>query len=475
MDPQTGKATKKPEDSEGMQRTAPPPESSYRSIFHTWFPLGVERLLQSVDTPIYLAVVMHMADPKIEVGALFSYQVPILMLVSAPTMTLATLANVFAVHARNILKIRLFAFLIGMIGTLIIALIGFTSFGDVILRSALGIPEDEYQAAIEAIRIATPYPLLQSFRQLCCGVLIRNGHSWKVLAARVMRNVGTLTLFGIGITYQVLPGASMGAAALNLGLVIPVIYLFIVSVRVRKSLERTPISKSPATTREITRMGLPLVVTPIIIAITPLIMSAALGRLPGVIVSLATWPIVMSVSGISMGVGDGMDQTTIVHAVDAAAKRRIWHIYISLAIGLMAINALMITSGAYRWVFESIEALSPDTATVTDNVMWLLTPWFFTHAISGCYWSLLARMQMSIPYLVSASVKLVIMVALFALALRYDPVTGVYIAALATGLGSLVGMFWYRWCYDRVCRRQLASSPREGQGDPSSRGPATTG
>ena len=443
-------------DSAGQEDRSPAAGSSYRSIIHTWFPLGIERLLQSLDTPIYLAVIMHMANPKIEVGALFSYQLPILMLISAPTMTLSTLSNVFAVHARNILKIRLFAFVIGVIGSLLVALIGFTPVGEFVLITTLDIPQDEYQPAIEAIRIATPFPLLQSFRQLCTGILIRNGHSWKVLAARIMRNVGTLILFGFGLLYEVMPGASMGATALNLGLVIPVVYLFVVSVRVRKTLEVSPIEARPTDSREIIRMGLPLVVTPVILAVIPLIMSAALGRLPGVIVSLATWPIVMSVSSLSMGFGDGMDQTTIVHAVDEKAKRRIWHIYLSLAFLLTIGNALLILSGAYRWIFESIEALSPATATVTDNVMWLLTPWFFTHAVSGCYWSLLARMHISIPYLISASMKLVILVALFTLALEYDPVTGVYVSAVATTLGSLVGLLWYRWCYKRACRRLVA-------------------
>ena len=423
------------------------PLGSYRGILATAIPLSLEQLLQTITTPIYLVVMMHMANPEIEVGSLFSYMLPVLLVISAPITSLNTLVNVYAVHAANIVHLRKYAITLGGLGSLLGALVAFTPLGDLIFRTILGIPAEEYRPTMLAMRIAILLPILWSLRQLAVGVLIRTGHSWAVLVGRAILFVLSILVLWGGLATNLLPGAALGALTLVVSLVAQTGFLMIRAVAARRELERHPIEDTPATFRELARVGIPLTLTPMILSIVPFMMSAALGRLPGIVVSLAVWPIISSLSSVSLGFGNSLDQTSIVHGIDEQARSRLWRIYVVTGVLLMGFNALLLSTGVFRWVFESIEALDPATADITDNVMWLLTPWFLLYTLAGFYWALLSRMHLTRPYLTGALVKLVVIGALFGTTIALDPITGVYVAALASILGSATILLWLGRAY----------------------------
>ena len=118
-----------------------------------------------------------------------------------------------------------------------------------------------------------------------------------------------------------------------------------------------------------------------------------------------------------------------------------------MGILMMAMNMLLLSTGAYRWVFETVDALDPATATITDNVMWLLTPWFFLYTIAGFYSGLLSRMHLTKPGMTGALIKLGLISALFGWTIFMDPITGVYVAALASVLGAATMLWWLRRAY----------------------------
>ena len=210
-----------------------PPIGSYRGIFRTAIPLGMEQLLQHIVTPFYLYIIMHMANSEIESGALFSYMMPVLIVISAPISSLNTLANVYAVHAANIIQLRRYAFSLGFAASLLAALLAFSPLGDVLLKTIMGVPEKEYPSTILALQIAFPLPFLWALRQLAMGVLIRTGHAWTVLVGRIIRVVLSVGIFLAGSTMSLLPGAPMGAASLVLGLVAQTAFLVFFAILTR--------------------------------------------------------------------------------------------------------------------------------------------------------------------------------------------------------------------------------------------------
>ena len=420
---------------------------SYRGIFHTAIPLGMEQLLQHIVTPIYLYIIMHMANPEIESGALFSYMTPVFTVISAPISSLNTLANVYAVHAANIIQLRRYAFILGSAASLLAVLFAFSPLGDLLFKTIMGVPEKEYRSTILAFQIAIPLPFLWSLRQLAMGVLIRTGHAWTVLTGRVIRVVLSVGIFLVASSISQLPGAPLGAACLVLGLLAQTGFLVFFAIAARHQLARKPIQKTSTNFRELARVGIPLTLTPLILSVVPFLLSASLGRLPGIVLSLATWPIVYSLSGLTLCFGNALSQTSIVHGIDQPSRSRLWRIFIVTGFLMMGLNVLLLSTDVYRWVFESIDALDPATTRITDHVMWLLTPWFFIYTVTGYYSGLLAKMHITRPGMTAALIKLGLITALFGWAITVDPITGVYVAALASVLGAVTVMLWIRRAY----------------------------
>ena len=207
----------------GAERTSA--TGSYAGIVRTGIPLGLEQLLQHLATPIYLVFLMHMASSMIEVGALFSYMMPTLVVISAPITSLTTLANVYAVNADNIKHLRTYGFAIGGAASLLAALLAFSPLGDVVFGSLMGVPAEEYQTTILALKIAMPLPILWAMQKLAMGVLIRTGHPWKVLSSRVLRVVLGVVVLWVGIELDLLPGAPLGALAILVSLTSQNLYL----------------------------------------------------------------------------------------------------------------------------------------------------------------------------------------------------------------------------------------------------------
>ena len=99
--------TEETKESIEMERELP---LSYWRIFKTWLPLGMTQFLMAAEDPLYVAVIMRLSFPKLELGALYSYMWPILLLIGSAVFTLRTVGNVFGTNLANIRRVKVLAF-----------------------------------------------------------------------------------------------------------------------------------------------------------------------------------------------------------------------------------------------------------------------------------------------------------------------------------------------------------------------------
>ena len=95
----------------------------------------MEPVLQHILTPTHLVILMHMANPEIEVGAPFSYMMPVLVLISAPISSRNTIADL-------VLPQR-WALRLGGMASIVAALLAFTPLGDLVFEKIMNTPETE--------------------------------------------------------------------------------------------------------------------------------------------------------------------------------------------------------------------------------------------------------------------------------------------------------------------------------------------
>ena len=419
-----------------------PTDGTYRGILKTWWPLGGKQLMIFAADPIYIAIIMRMSQPDLELGALYTYGWPVLMVIAAPTFTLNAVGNVFGKNVENVRKTRRFALFVGLAGTAILSVIAFTPLSGLVMRVIMDVPEPEQAMVATVFQVVAIYPILKAICMISQGHLIRCGRAGDVLASRVVRLIIGLAIVLAGYRFELLQGAVLGATGIIGSLVAQTAYLWWRSGFARRGLARDPIDSTVVTTATLARFAIPMSIVPIVGSATLLLMAAALGRLPGVVASLAVWPVVTNFSQIGVSLGKSFDQVTIVHGVDEASRRRLRRFGLFLGVGTVLATAVLNASGLLSYLLRTLEALDEETTIITARVMWILTPMPLLLTLCAYYRGLLARQLFTVSILLSKVVALVIVAAVLVWSLDGDPVTGIYAVAAASVVSAGATLAW---------------------------------
>ena len=420
---------------------------SYWRIFKTWLPLGMTQFLMAAEDPLYVAVIMRLQFPKLELGALYSYMWPILLLISSAVFTLVTVGNVFATNVHNLRKIKTLSFTLGAVCTLMICVFAFTPLGRLFMLEVMAIPNSELDMALNALKICSIYPVVAAMNQIYQGTLIRSGRALHVFLARTVRFGAGLAVLLVGLKTSWASGAVLGAVAITLSLLLQTIYLWWKSRICTTRLKENPLETEVVKTSALIRFTIPLSITPILGSITGLVMAAAIGRLPGVVVSLAIWPVVTNFNNIGLGMGQSYDQVTVKHYASNADRKRLMKFGVILGILLSIITALFIVSGVFHYALRSLENLDENNSKISINAMWFLTAMPFLYTMVSYYSGLLAKSMKTIPILISQTFSLLLVTLMLLATINLEPFMGVYVVSAASVVASGVSVLWlwYSW------------------------------
>ena len=420
---------------------------TYMRIFKTWLPLGITQFLMSAEDPFYVAVIMRLQYPKLELGALYSYMWPILLLISSAVFTLNTVGNVYATNIRNLRRIQTMSFLLGLFLTLTLIGIAFTPLREFLLFTLMAVPDTEFSMAVTALQICTIYPVVAAMNYIYQGILIRGGHASHILVARCIRfGVGLVVLL-VGLQTGWLGGAALGAMAIMLSLLLQTLYLSWKSRKCTQELNDNPLEEAFVRVSALIKFTIPLAITPILMSISGLVMAAAIGRLPAVVVSLAVWPVVTNFSNIGMWMGNSYNQVAVKHYESHADRDKLFRFGLILGVALSGITMLFIISGLFDYALINLENLDPNTARISINAMWFLAPLPFFYTMNALYSGLLSKTKKTMPILISQLIALVIVVLMLLATINLDPFMGVYVVSASSVVAMAVAMLWvwYAW------------------------------
>lgn len=438
------------------QETAEPleieqdPPLTYRRIFKTWLPLGMTQFLMAAEDPLYVAVIMRLSFPKLELGALYSYMWPILVLISSAVFTMNTVGNVFGTNLENLRKIKFLAFGLGLLCTCILGLFAFTPIGPLFLVEVMAIPNSELPMALNAIRICAIYPLAAAINLVFQGILIRGGYASQILVSRVIRFAIGLAVLLIGLQTKLADGAVLGALAVATSLVGQTLYVWWKSRLCYKQLEEFALEKDVVSAINLIKFTIPLAITPICGSIIGLIMAAALGRLPGVVISLAVWPVITNFNNIGLGMGESFDQVTVKHYSTDHDRVLLRRFGIVLGIALTGLTVLFIVTGFFHFALRTLEDLDITTAQISTNAMWFLTAMPFLYAMGSYYSGLLAKTMNTVPILISQVIALAIVAVMLLATVNLEPFLGVYVVAASSVVAGVISLLWMFRCWRKV-------------------------
>lgn len=429
--------------------------------------------MMAAEGPYIAAIVARLPEPTIGLAA-YGVSIAMAVLIESPVIMLLSASTALVEDAVSYRRLRTFAHGLNALSTGLLLLVLIPTVHRGLMVSALGLPEDVSQLTYGALWCFLPWPAAIGYRRFWQGVLIRSGRTRLVAYGTAIRLV---TMSAAAITLALvtdLPGASVGASALSIGVVVEAI---VARWMVRGSIadllassggitpsspERIPADPhdiaeagrgSPAAAgreagrstggelsfREITRFYYPLALTSLIgIAIQPML-TFFMGRAVSPVESLAVFPVVHALGFIFRAVGLSFQDAVIVllgSGGEGYAEIRRFALGLGLVLsGLLGVIAFTPLSSVW---FEIVSGLTPELAAFAVPAARVLTPVPFLGVLLSLQRGTLMKQRDTRPITVATAAEMASVAAVFIAVGWGLGWPGVTAAFTAFALGRLV-------------------------------------
>ncbi len=346
-----------------------------RRVFRTWWPLAVSWILMGFENPAISAVVSRLADPKINLAAYGGLVFPLTLMIEAPIIMLLAASVALSRDRDSFLRLR--RFMNGLSAGLTLAhiVVAATPLYDVLARSVIHAPEEIIGPARIGLLITIPWTWSIAYRRFNQGVLIRFGHSLKVGIGTGVRFAADATVLTIGYLVYDVSGIVIASCTLVAGVISEAIYVHLaVRKTIREQLMPAPPLGHPLTARTLLGFYVPLSLTQILLLLVNPIGSAAMGRMPLPLESLAVWPVVASAGYIARGFGGAYNEVVVALVETERSTRVLKRFALGLAAASTAVLLLLMIPPVGHAIFAGLLGLADPLPHLAAMGLYLLLP-----------------------------------------------------------------------------------------------------
>lgn len=388
-------------------------------IARFWLPLEATWLMMAAEGPFLAAVIARLAAPKENLAA-FAVASALAWIIESPIIMMLSASNALVRDGVAYRKLRLFSFALNAgVTAVMFALITPPVFDLVALR-VLGLTPDVAGLAGRSMIFLVLWPAAIGFRRFYQGILIRDGRPQAVTWGTVIR-LSTMAATGLVLALAFrLPGASVGAGALGVGVLAEGAASWIMArptVRaLRRQAEEECVFGRSLTTARVIRFYAPLALTSVLsFFINPLTtFFLAHGRFS--LESLAVLPVIVGLAFVFRTAGIAMQEVVIALVGDSGENRRLLSRF-SIKIGMastLALAAVVFTPLATIW-YGAVSGLSPDLAAFALLPGGLLVLLPFLESVLSYERGVLVKSHRTTPISIAVAVQLAVTTAVFAL------------------------------------------------------------
>lgn len=430
-----------------------PEESALSSsrILRTWWPLALSWIVMTAELPLVSAVLAHMADAEINLaawGIIFSLSV----IVQAPSTMLLAASTALSKDWRSYRTLRRYMMAIGAALTLIHALVAFTPLYDLIVGDWMAVPDGVLEPARLGLMIMLPWSWGTAYRRFEQGVLIRFGHPRSVTWGALIRLGVDMLILLIGYRIGGTTGTLLAAGAIATGVVSEAIYAgWRARPVVRDQVKQEP-EGEPLTLRAFLAFYIPLALTILLGLFVQPLVSAALSRMPGALVSLAVWPVVFGLLAMFQSAGVAYNEVVIALLEEPAASPALRRFTFRLAGAITLVMLLLMSTPLLTLWLRGPTALPPELLDLARTGLWLglLLPGL--RILQSWYQGVLLYRQKTAPITESVLLLLVATGAILWGGSILRGVAGLYVAQVAITVGFVAQTAWLWWRSRAVLR-----------------------
>jgi hypothetical protein len=400
-----------------------------------------------LELPLVSAIMARLANPEISLAAYGSVVFPLSMIVEAPIIMLLSASTALSRDGSSYLLLRGFMLRAGAILTLIHALIAFTPLYDLVVGGVIHPPPEVLGPARLGLMIMTPWTWSIAYRRFHQGILIRHGHTHAVGMGTVIRLSTNIVILALGYAKGDLPGIVVGSAAVACGVVGEALFIGLAARSiVRDKVLTAPPPATPLTYRAFFDFYVPLGLTSLIgLAGMPMI-SAALGRMPRALESMAVWPVIQGLTFTLRSTGFAFTEVVVALLDREGAVRNLKRFARLLGLVTSSLLLLIALTPLARGYFSRLSALSPDLTELASRGVLLVVLLPGLAAIQCWYQGVLVHTRRTRAITESITIFLGSTTLVLLLGLAFGRATGLYVglAAFVAGTICQVGWLWHR-------------------------------
>ena len=346
-----------------VQAGPPPGGLALSTILWFWFPLAATWLMMAAEGPYVAAIIARMPDAAFNLAA-YGVAFSLAWLVESPIMMLLTASNSLVSDRPSFLALRRFTYRLNAAVTVLMLVTILPPVFRFVTESLMGLPPDVARLVHVATAILVPWPAAIGYRRFYQGIMVRHGMARRVAYGTVLRLASMSTTAAALALASPLNGASIGATALAVGVLVEAAASRLMARKAIAALPgEAPGGRAPLTQRGIARFYYPLALTSIISLVTGPLLTFFMGRSRYPIESLAVLPVVQSLVFLFRSGGVAFQEVGVAligragehrHEVSRALRLLAWG-----ATGTLAV--VLFTPLAHVW-FQRVSGLPPGLA-----------------------------------------------------------------------------------------------------------------
>ena len=346
-----------------------------RRVLSVWWPLAASWLLMSAEGPLLSAVIGRLADPEIHLAAYGSVVFPLALLIEAPIIMLLAASTALSKDWASYQRVRQYMMAAGAILTGLHILVAFTPLFYVVVRQIMHAPEGVIEPARLGLKIMLPWTWSIAYRRFNQGVLIRFGRSRAVGLGTVVRLSADILVVTAGYLLKTIPGTAVATSALAAGVLCEAVFAgLVVRPVLHGELKQAPLVEPSLSWGSFWKFYIPLAMTSLLSLLANPLGSAALGRMPEPLASLAAWPVVTGLIFMVRSLGIAFNEVVVTlldepHSYPTLLRFTQWLAVLS-TLALLVIAATPLSS---LW-FQKVTNLSPHLVELSLTAMWIALP-----------------------------------------------------------------------------------------------------
>jgi hypothetical protein len=402
-------------------------------------------MLMLMEGPVVNAFLARGPDAELALAA-YGVAISIILVVEAPILMMLELTIALSKSLPAFRVIRRFYVVIGLGITALGLVLFYTPLCQVLLCGLMNIPPAIAEATVPALRILTWWSLPIGWRRIYQGVLITDGRTRIISIGTAIRLVVLSGTMVIGNSTNLLPGATLGALAMLVAVTVESgIMHWAAQATIRRRLAGAPSDAEVPTFRYLGVFYLPLAITTVLRqGIRPLI-SAGIAAAPMAALSLAAWPVAVSLTSLFWGPTMGLQQVTVALTKDQRSWHKVSRFVLAAGLTLTASFALINFTPLLGVILRQLFGLSEQVAALVapaTRIMVLLPLSYTFHAL---FTGLLVRQAQTSVVRTSKALNLGIVALTLFVGLRYGDMQGSVLGAAAITVGALVEAVWLYW------------------------------